>query len=73
MPHDAMASDLDRQNFAERFRAAFPRVDGAKLQSLERLEAVAWQAHLEGRPAPFRHYEHGRSAQAMTLGRQPKN
>ncbi|WP_137920469.1 NAD(P)H-dependent oxidoreductase [Hydrogenophaga sp. 2FB] len=45
---------LTRQQFSERFRAFF--VDPAfraEDQSIERLEAIAWDAYIEGRKAPL--------------------
>ena len=46
---------LDRDAFGHCFRASFNAAPGAPLTpSLARLEAVAWRAYCEGRPAPFR-------------------
>lgn len=46
---------LDRDAFGHCFRASFNAASSAALTpSLARLEAVAWRAYCEGRPAPFR-------------------
>lgn len=60
---EAQAFALDRAAFGRSFRACFPVHDGPLSRSLARLEDVAWQAHLAGLPAPFRH-RHAGSDQA---------